>query len=141
MCATKTWMGYLYMHVHTCRPRFRISGTAGRIVLKFGAWLWTSYQSMHFMHTTSGLYSYLHVLTFSPFFHIPVSTGRIMLKFGVLLDSLTMRFSQAMNRISTFMQVQLNIRFKHIRWLPFVHRPEDLMLVALNPTDCTGHNL
>ena len=31
-------------------PRFRISGTAGRIVLKFGAWIETNYLSV--LHKT-----------------------------------------------------------------------------------------
>ena len=32
-------MGRVHLHVRTCAPLFRISGTAGRIVLKFGVWL------------------------------------------------------------------------------------------------------
>ena len=32
------------LHVRTCATLFRISGTAGRIALKFGVWLWDQQQ-------------------------------------------------------------------------------------------------
>ena len=31
--------GGVRVHVHTCAPLFRISGTAGRIALRLGVWL------------------------------------------------------------------------------------------------------
>ena len=34
----KSWV---LLHVRTCVPIFHVSGTAGRIALKFGAWLET----------------------------------------------------------------------------------------------------
>ena len=67
----KLWIGYLpIVHVHTCTPFFfRISRTAGRIVLKYGVAM--HQLAIHFMRVTSGVD--LHILTHVPVFRISIS--------------------------------------------------------------------
>ena len=47
------------LQVHTCKPLFRISGTDGRIALKFGEFM--DKLAVHFMHATSGYYAPAYV--------------------------------------------------------------------------------
>ena len=65
-------------------PTFRISGTAGRIALKFSEWLETHLlgvlqESRYGMH--------LHVRTCTPLFRISVTDGWIALKFDMRLGN------------------------------------------------------
>ena len=64
------------------------------------------------------------------FFRMSGSTGRIMQKFGVLLDPLTIRFTQAIN--GGYLQLRKcdgTSFFKHICSLPLIYRPKGGLLV------------
>ena len=62
--------GGAHLHVHTCEPLFRISGTTGRIALKFGVLL--DPLTMHFTHAISGGYIQVRKCSRTSFLSISV---------------------------------------------------------------------
>ena len=54
-----------HLHVRMCVPPFYISGTAGRILMKFGAWLETNYLSVLHESRVGYIYRYARAYLFS----------------------------------------------------------------------------
>ena len=70
------------MHERTCIPLLSISGTAGRIVLKFG--VARGLLAKRLQEAMGGVN--LHVRTCAPEFNTSEINGCFLLKFGILLE-------------------------------------------------------
>ena len=77
------WYASGRVHLHTCRcsPAFLISGTTGRIALKFGVCL--EINDMRFTLLRGGVL----VCTCAPLFRISGTAGRITLNFATSLET------------------------------------------------------